>query len=98
MSVESAEARRVKRIVEFIIEGFPTARAAIMFGNTCEKVVKDDINRYVKFKQHIGTPNTPLVITEDFNGPTVLKMIFLEVVDQNAAQFIKDKLLRRMIL
>lgn len=90
MSLESASARRNKRIVEHIIGGFKSANEAIVFGNTVESVIQGKVKGFVKFRQHIGAPNTTIAITEDWKGDTVLKTMFLEISDQNTAAFIVD--------
>ncbi len=89
MSTESTEARRYKRIVEHIIGGFNTANEAVTFANTVEQLVSEKVGA-VKFRQSIGAPNTPLAITREWTGPTVLKTIFLELKDQDVAAYVCD--------
>lgn len=84
MSLESVAARREKRIVEHIITGFNSAREAIIFGSTLERVVVETLGK-VKFQISIGAPDTKLAITEGWTGKTVLKTIFLEIKNQNTA-------------
>jgi hypothetical protein len=88
--METSEARQYKRITDHVISGFNCAHDAIIFGNTAEKIIKEKIGQ-VKFKLSIGTQKTVLAITSEFNGETVLKMVFLEIKSQNDAQFIVDK-------
>ena len=87
MSVESVADRHRKRIVEHTISGFTNASAAIMFGNTVERIVNDKAGHH-KFRQSIGAPDTLLAITPEWNGPTVLKTTFLELPDDGVAEFI----------
>jgi hypothetical protein len=91
MSAEPAEARKHKRIIENIIGGFGCAKDAIIFGHTVEKIITENIGA-VKFKQHIGSLETTLAITDLYIGETTLKIIFLDVKNQNDAQFICDKI------
>lgn len=91
MSLESASARKNKRIVEYVIGGFQTAKDAITFGNTTESVIQSRMLKFFpKFKQSIGSPDTKLAITEDWEEATVLKLTFLEIPNQNSAISICD--------
>ena len=92
MSIESAAVRKRKRIVEHIISGFKTAKEAIVFGNTFEAVIQGKLEDFVKFKQWIGSPDTSLAITEAYAGETVLKTCFLDVPNNEAANFICESL------
>ena len=87
MSVESASNRKRKRIVEHVISGFRTAPSAVTFGNTVEAIVADKIGQQ-KFRQYVGRPRSPLAITQDYLGDTVLKTTFLELESNDMAQFI----------
>jgi len=87
--VESATDRRRKRIVQHTVDGFTNAQAAIIFGNTVNKLVNEKIGA-CKFRQHIGARGTGLAITEGWTGPTVLKTTFLEL-DDDKAHFICDQ-------
>jgi len=89
MSLESAEARRQKRIVEHIVGGFDSASEAIKFANTVEKILTETIGQ-IKFRLSIGAPDTALAITKDWTGATVLKTTVLEIPDQNTAIFVCD--------
>lgn len=93
MSVESAADRKRKRIVEHTVAGFTNAPSAVIFGNTVDRIVTDKIGKR-KFRQYIGTPDTTLAITSQWNGPTVLKMSFLELPDDGMAAFICDEISR----
>lgn len=90
MSVESAADRHRKRIVEHTISGFTNASAAIIFGNTVERVINDKAGHH-KFRQCIGAPDALLAITPEWTGPTVLKITFLELPDDGIAEFICDQ-------
>lgn len=85
--MESAEARKHKRIVEHWISGFDNAKEAIAFGKTVNILVDAQADG-IKFNQFIGTEETILAITDDWTGSTVLKTSFLDILDQNTAQFI----------
>jgi hypothetical protein len=95
MSTESAANRRRKRIVEHTIDGFTNASTAIIFGNTVERLVKDKIGAQ-KFRQYIGAPDISLAITPEWIGPTVLKTTFLELEDDEVANFICDQFSRTL--
>lgn len=84
MSLETVAERRRKRIVEHSIGLFRNAPDAILFGNTVEKVVQQKIGK-IKFRQYVGAPDTTLAITPDYQGETVLKTIFLEIPNNDAA-------------
>ena len=90
MSLESAYVRKEKRIVEHIIGGFKSAKDAIIFGNTVEAVIQENVKEFIKFRQQIGSPDTKLVITKDWEGETVLKTAFLDIPNQNTAVFVCD--------
>lgn len=85
--VESAYERLRKRIVEATVSGFTSARDAITFGNTVEKLVADKAG-IQKYRQQIGAPDTILAITPEWEGATVLKMTFLELRGTELAQHI----------
>lgn len=89
--IESAADRRRKRVVEHTISGFDDANEAIIFGNTVEKIVKDNIGKQ-KFCQFIGAPDTLMAITPEWTGPTVLKTTFLELKGNDTAQYICEKM------
>lgn len=91
MTIESKADRLRKRIVEHTLTGFTNARAAIVFGNTVEMIVTDKIGQR-KFRQYIGAPDVNLAITPDWIGPTVLKTIFLELNDNDMAEFICNEI------
>ena len=95
MNVESAYDRLRKRIVEHTITGFSNAKEAVVFGNTVERIVIDKVG-YQKFRQQIGAPGTSLAITPEWISDTVLKTTFLELPDNNIAQFICDAMKRAM--
>lgn len=90
MSVESAVDRRRKRIVEHVIDGFNDAQEAIRFGNTMEKVV-EELPITFKFRQGIGSRETNLHITEGWTGKTALKTSFLEILGDEAAKAVANK-------
>lgn len=92
MSLETDAERRRKRIVEHILGRFRTAKEAIVFGNTLNSVVREKTKLNIKFDQQIGSPDTSLAITEDYDGETLLKTFFLEIPDQNTAVFICEEM------
>ena len=91
MSLESAAERKLKRIVRCTISGFVTAKAAIIFGNTVEKIIVGRIG-VVKFKQQIAGTRTILAITKDYVGETTLKLSFLGLHDHNTAVYVIDEI------
>ena len=93
--VESAADRHRKRIVEHTIEGFTNAQTAIIFGNTVEKLVTEKIGAQ-KYRQYIGSKDTSLAITPEWTEETVLKANFLELKDDDMAQFICDQFSKSM--
>lgn len=82
---ESAYERLRKRIVECYIDGFSSAKDAIKLGNTIELIASDKIDKF-KFRQGIGSPDTFLAITENYNGNTMLKLTFMELYGNESAQ------------
>ena len=88
--MESNAERKRKLIVEHIIKGFDTADEAIVFGNTLESLVNEKVK--TKYRQQIGSENTKLAITPMYNGKTVLKTCFLEVMGTAHSNFICDKI------
>lgn len=82
---ESAYERLRKRIVECYIDGFDSAKEAIKLGNTIELIASDKIDKF-KFRQGIGSPDTFLAITENYNGNTMLKLTFMELYGNESAQ------------
>lgn len=88
MSVESVADRRRKRIVEHVIMYFPNAKAAVVFGNTLSSIVDKEFKDPVMYRANIGAGDTVLSITEDYDGPTALMSIFLEVSGDAQAQHI----------
>ena len=91
MSLESTAVRKLKRIVRCTISGFVTAKAAIIFGNTVEKIIVGRIG-VVKFKQQIAGTRTILAITKDYVGETTLKLSFLGLHDHNTAVYVIDEI------
>ena len=89
--VESATIRKRKRVVDHTLTGFKSANEAIIFGNTVEMIINDKIGSQ-KFRQQIGSPDTKLAITNEYNGETVLKTKFLEIKNQNTAKAICEQL------
>lgn len=85
--VDQVEVRLRKRIVEVILSGFENAYNAVQFGNTAKEILERTID--FKFDQQIAAPNTKLAITVGWDGPTVLKLIFMEI-DQDKALFVRD--------
>jgi len=90
MSLESASARREKRMVEQMIGGFRNAREAIVFGNTIESVVQDKVKELIKFRQHIAAPDSIIAVTNDWDGETILRVTFADISNQNTAMFILE--------
>lgn len=90
MSLESASARKKKRIVQQEIGGFRTAKEAIVFGNTVNSVMQDKVKSGFKYKQYIAAPKSKIAITEDYDGETILRMSVLEIADQNTAMFVVE--------
>lgn len=88
--MEASSERKRKNIVEQEITGFNNASSAIVFGNTVEELIKRDVQD-VKFRQYIAGENTDLAITEEWSGPTILKLMFLEL-DRNTAVFIRNRI------
>ena len=95
MSLESASERKQKRIVRAVISGFDNAKLAIIFGNTVEIVLNEQIGNF-KLKLLIGGEETPLAITKDYRGKTVLKMSFLNIKNHNIAVHICDEIKRTL--
>ncbi len=93
MSDELVEIRRKKRIVEYLISGFQSAKEAIIFGNTIESMVAEKIGKQ-KYQQSIASPNTQLAITKDWNDETVLKSVFLELKSQHISMFVTETVRR----
>ena len=96
MSLESVVDRRRKRIVEHVIMYFPSAQVAVIFGNTLSSIVNKEFDSPVKYAANIGAGDTVLSITEDYDGPTALMPIFLEVSGDAQAQHI-CKVVRRVV-
>lgn len=88
--MESNADRKRKHITEHVISGFNNANEAIIFGNTIEHIIVNKLKNS-KFRQSIGSIETKLAITEDYQGPTVLKVNFLEI-DREAISFIQNKI------
>lgn len=93
MSSEPAEVRRKKRIVEYVISGFPSANKAIVFGNTINSMVTESTGKQ-KYQQYIASPDTKLAITDKWNGLTTLKANFLELKSQHISVFITEAVRR----
>jgi len=91
MSLETANTRKRKRIIEHTLGPFDNAFEAIRFGNTIESLVNEKLGT-TKFRQSIGALNTPLAITKDYIGDTMLKTVFLEVQGNDAARFVCEQL------
>lgn len=89
---ETLDTRLRKRIVEFVISGFTDAKQAVRFGNTLELGVGEKIHSdELKLQLLVASPGTTIAITKEWLGPTVLKLNFLDVPDQNTAWFIVEK-------
>ncbi len=90
---ETLDTRRRKRIVEHIISGFNSGQQAADFGRAVHKMVTKRIGKQ-KFHTSIAAPNTKIAITEKWNGPTILKTIYVDIPDQNTAMFITEGMRR----
>ena len=91
MSLETASERKRKRIIEHVLGPFDNAFEAIRFGNTVQSLVNGRLNK-IKFRQSIGATDTFLAINQDYIGDTMLKTVFMEVQETEAAKFICDQL------
>lgn len=90
--MESVDTRRRKRIVEAVIGDCKSAPEAIKLGNTIEIRVLERTREVMKFQQFLASRESKLAITKEFPGRTVLKIMFLDVPDQNTAVFIADEI------
>ena len=90
MSLESIADRRRKRIVEQVILYFNSAAEATRFGSTASMLVNDRLDTNIKFRQCVGAGDTTMAITENYDGPVALKMTFLEVPGNEAANAIRN--------
>ena len=89
MSSEPAEARRNKRIVEYIISGFKRADDAVTFGNTLEVMIAEATGKQL-FQLSLASPDTMLAITKDWTEDTVLKASWRELDSQHISSHITD--------
>ena len=91
MGVETATERKRKRIVEVEIDGFRTAKDALTFATTVKQVVDDTVGVF-KFRSGIGKRGTQLAITPEYVGETSLKVTFLELPGNEAANAVLLKI------
>ena len=92
---ETLDTRRRKRVIEFLISGFYSANYAIAFGKTVMRSIKSRIlSKELKIQASIAAPDSIIAVTDKWIGPTVLKLTFLDIEDQNAAVFISDTVKR----
>lgn len=85
--METVSERRRKRIIEYVISGFPIAFDAVNFAEAVNLMVKKSIKDF-KYHTEIAGQNTELAITKEWKNPTILKIVFLEI-DQDKMMFIQ---------
>ena len=86
--METVSERRRKRIIEYIISGFPVAIDAVNFAKAIKIMAEKNIGTF-KFHTEIAGENTDLAITKEWKNPTILKIVFLEI-DQEKMMFVQQ--------
>ena len=90
---ESLDTRRRKRIIEYIISGFSSVNEAKAFARIRKSYLDNRIGNYlseVKMHTEVAAPDTIIAITDQWVGPTVLKLTFTDIPHQNTAWFIVE--------